>query len=147
MILADGAFHIIYMQGKTIWSLVSQHASSAGDNISSQSLGDNRASYDAKRRSEFFLKDQIPSSVAILGYICLAALSTIVVPFIFHQLRWYHILVAYVIAPLLAFCNAYRCGLTDWSLASNYGKVAIVIFGSWVGLEHGGIIAGLALVV
>lgn len=52
-------------------------------------------------------------------------------------------LVAYAIAPVLAFCNAYGCGLTDWSLASNYGKFAIIIFSAWVG-HDGGIIAGLA---
>ncbi|KAF3431704.1 hypothetical protein FNV43_RR26437 [Rhamnella rubrinervis] len=100
--------------------------------------------YDAQRRLEFFLKDQIPNWAAFLGYVLLAIVSIIAVPFIFHQLKWYHILVAYIIAPILAFCNAYGCGLTDWSLASNYGKFAIIIFSSWVGLEHGGVIAGLA---
>lgn len=36
------------------------------------------------------------------------------------------------------------CSLSDWSLASNYGKVAILIFSCWIGLENGGVIAGLA---
>ncbi|KAK7300914.1 hypothetical protein RJT34_11766 [Clitoria ternatea] len=47
--------------------------------------------------------------------------------------------VAYLFAPILAFCNADGCGLTDWSLASNYGKVAIIIFSSWVGLACCGV--------
>ncbi|GAA0173528.1 transporter [Lithospermum erythrorhizon] len=72
-------------------------------------------------------------------------MSVIIVPLIFgHRIRWYHILVAYLIAPVMAFCNAYGCGLTDWSLASNYGKITILVFSYWVGLDHGGIIAGLA---
>lgn len=50
----------------------------------------------------------------------------------------------YIFAPVLAFCNAYGCGLTDWSLASTYGKLAIFIFGAWVGAAHGGVLAGLA---
>ncbi|CAN6549936.1 unnamed protein product [Malus baccata var. baccata] len=102
------------------------------------------ADYGEERRIEYFLKDQIPSWVAFSGYIVLAAISIGVVPLIFPQLKWYHVSVAYLIAPVLAFCNAYGCGLTDWSLASNYGKFAIIIFSSWVGLDSGGVIAGLA---
>ncbi|KAK6139111.1 hypothetical protein DH2020_027146 [Rehmannia glutinosa] len=100
--------------------------------------------YDEKRRTEYFLKDQIPNTVAVGGYVLLAAISIGVIPQIFHQLKWYMVLVAYIIAPVLAFCNAYGCGLTDWSLASNYGKLAILVFSSWVGLENGGVLAGLA---
>ncbi|KAJ8548890.1 hypothetical protein K7X08_029871 [Anisodus acutangulus] len=73
-----------------------------------------------------------------------SVISIIVVPIIFHSLKWYHVLVAYLIAPILAFCNSYGAGLTDWSLASNYGKIAILTFSYWVGLENGGVIAGLA---
>lgn len=51
---------------------------------------------------------------------------------------------AYIGAPVLAFCNAYGCGLTDWSLASTYGKLAIFIIGSWAGSGDGGVVAGLS---
>ncbi|KAL6219744.1 hypothetical protein ACLB2K_007503 [Fragaria x ananassa] len=53
-------------------------------------------------------------------------------------------LMSYIIAPVLAFCNAYGCGLTDWSLASNYGKIAILIVSALVGEKEGGVIGGLA---
>ncbi|PKH47702.1 hypothetical protein CRG98_050470 [Punica granatum] len=91
-----------------------------------------------------FLKDQIPYWFAITGYVALAALATGLLPTIFPQLKWYYVLVIYIIAPPLAFCNAYGCGLTDWSLASTYGKLAIFLIGAWAGSAHGGIIAGLA---
>ncbi|KAK7846814.1 putative metal-nicotianamine transporter ysl7 [Quercus suber] len=146
MMLGDGLFHVVYMLIKTGTSLA-MHKSEKKE--SSQGIGQKYSNteivnYDEQRRTQSFLKDQIPNWVAFLGYVILAAISITVVPFIFHQLKWYHILVAYVIAPVLAFCNAYGCGLTDWSLASNYGKVAIIIFSSWVGLDNGGVIAGLA---
>ncbi|XVF44536.1 hypothetical protein PTKIN_Ptkin02bG0132000 [Pterospermum kingtungense] len=146
MMLGDGLYHVLFMLMKTILSLISKN-SSKDSSIVTPDFTDRDAqiaNYDEQRRTEFFLKDQIPDKVAIAGYIILAIISIIAVPFIFHQLKWYHILVAYTIAPVLAFCNAYGCGLTDWSLASNYGKLAIIIFSSWVGLEHGGVIAGLA---
>lgn len=78
------------------------------------------------------------------SYLAIAAISTAVLPHIFHQLKWYYVLVIYVFAPILAFCNAYGCGLTDWSLASTYGKLAIFTIGAWAGASHGGVIAGLA---
>ncbi|KAG6775544.1 hypothetical protein NC652_013457 [Populus alba x Populus x berolinensis] len=143
--LGDGLFHVIFMLSKTTISLIinikkkDSEVSGFGDDENSK-----LAKYDEKRRTEFFLKDQIPNWVAGGGYILLAIVSIIAVPHIFPQLKWYQILVAYVIAPVLAFCNAYGCGLTDWSLASNYGKFAIIIFSAWVGLPDGGIIAGLA---
>nr|DAD32663.1 TPA_asm: hypothetical protein HUJ06_011514 [Nelumbo nucifera] len=101
-------------------------------------------SYDDQRRKEIFLKDQIPMWMAGLGYVALSVISIIAVPQVFHQIKWYQIMVAYIIAPILAFCNSYGCGLTDWSLASTYGKIAIFIFGSWVSHHKGGIVAGLA---
>ncbi|XP_061972524.1 probable metal-nicotianamine transporter YSL7 [Populus nigra] len=143
--LGDGLFHVIFMLSKTTISLITNikkkdsEVPGFGDDENSKLV-----KYDEKRRTEFFLKDQIPNWVAGGGYILLAIVSIIAVPHIFPQLKWYQILVAYVIAPVLAFCNAYGCGLTDWSLASNYGKFAIIIFSAWVGLPNGGIIAGLA---
>ncbi|KAG7979803.1 hypothetical protein I3843_05G149400 [Carya illinoinensis] len=149
IMLGDGLFHFVYMLIKTTCSLAThksgnKESSSIIPEISEKSPDSEIANYIEQRRIKFFLEDQIPNPVAMLGYVILAAISIIVVPFIFHQLKWYHILVAYTIAPILAFCNAYGCGLTDWSLASNYGKVAIIIFSSWVGLENGGVVAGLA---
>ncbi|XP_021286301.1 probable metal-nicotianamine transporter YSL7 [Herrania umbratica] len=146
MMLGDGLYHVLFMLIKTIQSLIAKNFSK-DSSVVTPDVTDQAAqiaNYDEHRRTENFLKDQIPNKVAMGGYIVLAVISIIAVPFIFHQLKWYHILVAYAIAPVLAFCNAYGCGLTDWSLASNYGKLAIIIFSSWVGLEHGGIIAGLA---
>ncbi|KAE8698485.1 putative metal-nicotianamine transporter YSL5 [Hibiscus syriacus] len=146
MMLGDGLYHVVFMLVKTILSLIanSRRKDSSIVDPNGADLDSQVVDYDEVRRSEFFLKDQIPNKVAIAGYVALAIVSIIAAPFIFHQLKWYHILVAYIIAPVLAFCNAYGCGLTDWSLASNYGKLAIIIFSSWVGLEHGGVIAGLA---
>ncbi|XVE66331.1 hypothetical protein DITRI_Ditri08aG0071500 [Diplodiscus trichospermus] len=147
MMLGDGLYHVVFMLIRTIYSLIAKISGKKDSSIVTPGFTDQDAQIansDECRRTEFFLKDQIPNKVAISGYILLAVISIIAVPFIFHQLKWYHILTAYAIAPVLAFCNAYGCGLTDWSLASNYGKLAIIIFSSWVGLEHGGVIAGLA---
>ncbi|KAG6515678.1 hypothetical protein ZIOFF_026107 [Zingiber officinale] len=101
-------------------------------------------SYDDDRRTEVFLKDQIPKWVAIGGYGMASLVSIITLPRIFPPLKWHFILAAYAVAPVLAFCNAYGCGLTDWSLPTFYGKFAIFIFGAWAGANHGGVLAGLA---
>ncbi|OIT05213.1 PREDICTED: probable metal-nicotianamine transporter YSL7 [Nicotiana attenuata] len=137
MMLGDGLFHFAYMLVVTALSFQKRKEEDYSGEESSED-------YDTKRQNEYFLKDQIPIWVAIGGYVGIAVISIIVVPIIFHSLKWYHILVAYVIAPVLAFCNSYGSGLTDWSLASNYGKIAILTFSYWIGLQNGGVIAGLA---
>ncbi|RZC85738.1 hypothetical protein C5167_026410 [Papaver somniferum] len=137
MILGDGLFQFIFVLCKSVYNLRKSKDKDVG--------GEPVVSYDDKRRTEYFLKDQIPVWVAVGGYITLAILSTICVPLlIFPSLKWYHIMIIYIVAPILAFCNSYGCGLTDWSLASTYGKLAIFVFGAWVGLDNGGIIAALA---
>ena len=58
------------------------------------------------------------------------------------QIKWYMVLVAYLLAVLLALPNAYGDGLTDWDMASMYGKLAILLFAAWGGAD-GGIVSGL----
>lgn len=99
---------------------------------------------DQARRTEIFLKEGIPPWLAITGYIGLAIISIIVVPHLFAPVKWYYVLICYSFAPVLAFCNAYGCGLTDWSLASTYGKLALFIFGAWAG-TNGGVMVSLAM--
>ncbi|XP_062158323.1 probable metal-nicotianamine transporter YSL7 [Alnus glutinosa] len=148
MILGDGLYNFLKVLGRTIIGLSYQFkykdVSSNLPTADHSSQVSSQVSYDDKRRTQLFLKDQIPAWFAIGGYVAIAAISTAILPHIFHQLKWYYVLVIYIFAPALAFCNAYGCGLTDWSLASTYGKLAIFIIGAWAGASHGGVLAGLA---
>lgn len=60
----------------------------------------------------------------------------------FPQLKWYYIIVAYIFAPSLAFCNAFGAGLTNINMAYNYGKVALFLLATVAGKENG-VVAGL----
>ncbi|KAE8099914.1 hypothetical protein FH972_017858 [Carpinus fangiana] len=148
MILGDGLYNFLKVLSRTIIGLSHQFqqkdVSSDLPTANHSSHVSSQVSYDDKRRTQLFLKDQIPAWFAIGGYVVIAVISTATLPHIFHQLKWYYILVIYIFAPTLAFCNAYGCGLTDWSLASTYGKLAIFIIGAWAGAAHGGVLAGLA---
>ncbi|KAA3464181.1 putative metal-nicotianamine transporter YSL6 [Gossypium australe] len=92
---------------------------------------------------DIFLKDSIPTWFAAAGYVALAAISTATIPIIFPPLKWYMVLVSYILAPALAFCNSYGTGLTDWNLSSTHGKIGLFIIASLVGSD-GGVMAGLA---
>ncbi|PUZ49480.1 hypothetical protein GQ55_7G329400 [Panicum hallii var. hallii] len=150
LILGDGLYNFLKVMTKTVSALVVQVRRMMSEPTLPISGGDDMAfqtaeeTFDDKRRTELFLKDQIPNTLAVSAYAVIAVVSIATVPHIFHQLKWYHVAVSYVIAPVLAFCNAYGCGLTDWSLATTYGKLAIFTVGAWAGASEGGIIAGLA---
>ncbi|KAK2449228.1 putative metal-nicotianamine transporter YSL7 [Trifolium repens] len=148
MILGDGLYKFLKVLGRILFGLYNQFITEenivASFDNDQNSLLPPTLSFDDKRRNEIFLKDQIPSWFAIAGYVTIAIISTVTIPYIFHQLKWYHIVCIYVIAPTLAFCNAYGCGLTDMSLASTYGKLAIFTIGAWAGADNGGVLAGLA---
>ncbi|KAJ6766820.1 OLIGOPEPTIDE TRANSPORTER YGL114W-RELATED [Salix purpurea] len=147
MILGDGLYNFFKVLSRTLAALFFQlrgrNASSALPIADHSSPESSKISYDEQLRTRLFLKDQIPTWFAVAGYVVIAAISTATLPHIFHDLKWYYILVIYIFAPTLAFCNAYGCGLTDWSLASTYGKLAIFVIGAWAGASHG-VLAGLA---
>uniref|UniRef100_A0A251V1K1 Putative oligopeptide transporter, OPT superfamily n=1 Tax=Helianthus annuus TaxID=4232 RepID=A0A251V1K1_HELAN len=135
MILGDGLYNFIKVLCYTASGLYRQY-----------NEGKTKGDHPITRRTRLFLKDQIPMWIAIVGYLTIAIVSVITLPHIFHQLKWYYIAAIYVFAPILGFCNAYGCGLTDWSLASTYGKLAIFVIGAWAGGSNGGggVLVGLA---
>ncbi|XP_076893074.1 putative metal-nicotianamine transporter YSL6 isoform X2 [Bidens hawaiensis] len=102
-----------------------------------------KSQVEQQKRDSVFLKDSIPTWFAASGYVVLVAISMATMPLIFPPLKWYLVLCSYIIAPALAFCNSYGTGLTDWSLASTYGKIGLFIIASLVG-TNGGVLAGLA---
>ncbi|XP_066348545.1 probable metal-nicotianamine transporter YSL10 isoform X1 [Miscanthus floridulus] len=156
LILGDGLYNFLKVMMRTVTALVVQVRGMMSEPTlpisggGGESLPAAEETFDDRRRTELFLKDQIPNTLALSAYLVIAVVSIATVPHIFHQLRWYHVAASYVIAPVLAFCNAYGCGLTDWSLATTYGKLAIFTVGAWAaasdpdGSGSGGIIAGLA---
>jgi OPT family oligopeptide transporter len=97
---------------------------------------------DDMKHDEVFNRDYIPNWVAYTGYALLSIIAIIVIPVMFRQVKWYYVVVAYVLAPVLGFSNAYGTGLTDINMSYNYGKIALFIFAAWGGKDNG-VIAGL----
>ncbi|CAK7335837.1 unnamed protein product [Dovyalis caffra] len=103
---------------------------------------------DEQKQDEFFLRETIPLWLGIVGYIVFSVISTIGMPIMFPQIKWYYVAAAYAVAPSLAFCNAYGAGLTDINMAHNYGKVALFVLAATSGRENGVVtaLAGSGLV-
>lgn len=97
---------------------------------------------DDLKHNELFVRERIPMWVAGIGYIVFSIISVIALPIMFPEIKWYYIIVAYILAPLLAFCNAYGAGLTDINMAYNYGKVALFVLAGLAGKRYG-VVAGM----
>ncbi|KAG6655233.1 hypothetical protein I3843_05G180300 [Carya illinoinensis] len=139
LILGDGLYNflkILYFTATNIHAEVNKKKlkSSAPDN-QNQPLDD-------LRRNEVFIRESIPIWVACTGYILFSIVSIIAIPLMFPELKWYYVVVAYVLAPSLSFCNAYGAGLTDMNMAYNYGKVALFVLAALSG-KNNGVVAGL----
>ncbi|KAL3748865.1 hypothetical protein ACJRO7_010018 [Eucalyptus globulus] len=147
LVLGDGIYNFLKVLGRTLPGMYHQLRDEESHvlPIANGSPPDNhQTSYDDQRRTQLFLKDKIPTWFAVAGYITIATISIAILPYMFPQLKRYHILAIYLFAPTLGFCNAYGSGLTDWSLASAYGKLAIFVIGAWADASNGGILASLA---
>ncbi|KAI5010597.1 hypothetical protein ZWY2020_012734 [Hordeum vulgare] len=97
---------------------------------------------DDLQRNEVFNRDNIPAWVAYAGYALLSAVAVMAIPLMFREVKWYFVVIAYLLAPALGFCNAYGTGLTDMNMGYNYGKVALFVFAAWAGKDNG-VVAGL----
>ncbi|XP_065043977.1 probable metal-nicotianamine transporter YSL6 isoform X2 [Musa acuminata AAA Group] len=144
LILGDGLYNLIKIVVITAKEILNARSKQTSLPLVTPHQDDESSKLlEEKLQNETFIKDSIPSWFAASGYIGLAAISTATIPYIFPQMKWYLVLACYIFAPALAFCNSYGTGLTDWSLASTYGKIGLFIFASLVG-SKGGVIAGLA---
>ncbi|KAG8064312.1 hypothetical protein GUJ93_ZPchr0004g39261 [Zizania palustris] len=122
IILGDGLYNLIKM-----FFIIAReicNAQSKQHDLPIQALleddEDSKQLGNEKLQTEIFLKDGIPTWLAVSGYIALAAISTVAVPIIFPQLKWYLVLACYFLAPAIAFCNSYGMGLTNLNLAPSY---------------------------
>ncbi|CAL5030127.1 unnamed protein product [Urochloa decumbens] len=150
MVLADGLFHLLCILLRTLRAVRRRrHSQLAAQPFMCLGVDDRppARSFDDRRRAQVFLRDRVFDPAAVAGYAALSAASVALVPRLYPQLRPGHVAAAYLAAPLLAFGNAYGTGVTDVSVAPTYGRIAVVAFGSWVGLERGGLVAGLAACV
>lgn len=144
LILGDGLYNLVKIISITIKQMCNSSTKQRSLPIIMEGLDgeSSKVLTEQKKMDEIFLKDKIPSWIAASGYVGLAAISTATIPMIFPPLKWYLVLSSYIIAPALAFCNSYGTGLTDWSLATTYGKIGLFMIASLVG-TNGGVIAGL----
>ncbi|XP_062151667.1 probable metal-nicotianamine transporter YSL6 isoform X2 [Alnus glutinosa] len=145
LILGDGLYNLIKIIAITVKELFNKSTKQSNLPVTAEVLDEESSILlmEQRKRDEIFLKDRIPTWFAAAGYVGLAAISTATIPIIFPPLKWYLVLSSYIIAPALAFCNSYGTGLTDWSLATTYGKIGLFIIASLVGTS-GGVLAGLA---
>lgn len=145
LILGDGLYNLVKIIFISLKALLNSRTKQQNLPVTHEILDaeTTKLQLEEKKRDTVFLKDNIPTWVAASGYIALVGISMATMPLIFPPLKWYLVLCSYIIAPALAFCNSYGTGLTDWSLASTYGKIGLFIIASLVGSD-GGVIAGLA---
>lgn len=137
LILGDGLYNflkILYFTGKSIYATSKNKSRTSSEN--------NNLAHQDLQRNEVFMRESIPLSVACTGYTVFSIISIVIIPYMFRELKWYFVLVAYIIAPSLSFCNAYGAGLTDMNMAYNYGKVALFVLAAMSGKENG-VVAGL----
>ncbi|XP_039134332.1 probable metal-nicotianamine transporter YSL8 [Dioscorea cayenensis subsp. rotundata] len=144
VILGDGFYHLVEVLLRSLHNLRAKRKQRGFMSTLETSTSDlNAVTNEERLRTNHFLQEQIPTTFAVGGYLLCFTISIFGLPNIFPQLMPHHILAAYLMAPLLGFCNAYGCGVTNWSLAPTYGKFAIMIFSAWVGAKAGGVIVGL----
>ncbi|XP_065634078.1 probable metal-nicotianamine transporter YSL12 [Quercus suber] len=107
--------------------------------------GSSALEIDEQFRTQNFLNDIISTKYSFAVCAALMLVSIIVLPIIFPQVKWYYVVVMYILCPLFAFSKIHAQGATDMTIVTaNVGKIAIFIFGSWAGVSRGGIVVALA---
>ncbi|KVH44674.1 metal-nicotianamine transporter YSL3-like isoform X1 [Cynara cardunculus var. scolymus] len=139
LLLGDGLYNfikILYFTYASIYGRLKR------ENLNLAIGGKNEVTEEERQQNEVFIREAIPMWVGMVGYTSFAILNAFVIPLIFLEVKWYYVIIAYIIAPSLAFCNAYGTGLTDWDMAYNYGKIGLFMMAALAGKHHG-VVAGL----
>lgn len=138
LILGDGLYNFLKILSLTVINI---YGTIKTKNLNAAD-GDEKKSLEDLKHNEIFLRENIPMWIGVAGYLVFSILSIIVIPIMFPQLKWYYVVIAYILAPSLSFCNAYGAGLTDINMAYNYGKVALFVLAALSGRENG-LVAGM----
>ncbi|PUZ76821.1 hypothetical protein GQ55_1G320800 [Panicum hallii var. hallii] len=154
LIMGDGLYHFVKVLGVTAKSLHERSKLRRSDNrvmlikvtrtVERDAVADldNAAAIDHLRRDEVFNRDSIPAWLAYAGYALMSVVAVVTIPMMFRQVRWYYVVAAYALAPVLGFSNSYGAGLTDINMGYSYGKVALFVVAAWAGRDDG-VVAGL----
>ncbi|XP_040376568.1 iron-phytosiderophore transporter YSL15 [Oryza brachyantha] len=140
LIMGDGLYHFVKVTGITAKSLHNRLNRKRVRNTGSED-GD-MVSLDELQRDEVFKRGTVPSWIAYSGYVLLSIIAVIAIPIMFRQVKWYYVIIAYALGPVLGFANSYGTGLTDINMGYNYGKIALFVFAAWSGKDNG-VVAGL----
>ncbi|KAK1436110.1 hypothetical protein QVD17_01885 [Tagetes erecta] len=139
LLLGDGLYNfikILYFTYASIYGKLKK------ENLNLAVDSKKEVTEEERIQNEVFIKERIPMWFGMIGYILFTIINTFAIPLIFPEVKWYAVIIAYIIAPSLAFCNAYGVGLTDWDMAYNYGKVGLFLMAALSGKQQG-VIAGL----
>ncbi|KAG9133980.1 hypothetical protein Leryth_004676 [Lithospermum erythrorhizon] len=140
LILGDGIYNFVktlLCTGRSLYISLKNR-----NDVRTSNPAEKNQPFDVQKQNEVFLRESIPVWVACVGYMIFSVISIIIIPIMFPPLKWYFVLVAYMLAPALSFCNAYGAGLTDMNMAYNYGKVSLFVLAALSGKENG-VVAGL----
>ncbi|XP_047974469.1 metal-nicotianamine transporter YSL1-like [Salvia hispanica] len=129
LLLGDGLYNFVKILGITFINIRNRRLNQNSTHPNSTAVN--------PTQDEVFVSERLPFWIAAVGYLIFAVISVIAIPFIFPDLKWYLVVMAYVVTPCLAFCNAYGAGLTDMNMSYNYGKVGLFIVAAISGKEHG----------
>ncbi|KAM0858577.1 hypothetical protein ACQ4PT_047748 [Festuca glaucescens] len=140
LIMGDGLYQFIKIVGITSRGMYRQFSRKSVDNRVKNM--DNTVSIDEMQRDGVFKRGHLPAWMAYTGYALFSIIAVVTTPLIFRQVKWYYVIIAYAIAPILGFANSYGTGLTDINMGYNYGKIALFVFAGWAGKDNS-VIAGL----
>ncbi|KAI3501497.1 hypothetical protein L1887_29368 [Cichorium endivia] len=140
LILGDGLYNFVKILYITSMSV---HGRFKNKTLNPGAIIETKVSEDELKQNEVFLRENIPMSIGAIGYITLAIIAVIAIPYMFPEVKWYYVIISYIFAPSLAFCNAYGAGLTDINMAYNYGKIGLFMMAALAGKEDG-VVAGMA---
>ncbi|KAE8661642.1 putative metal-nicotianamine transporter YSL6 [Hibiscus syriacus] len=145
LILGDGLYNMIKIMCLIAKEMCNKRTKESKLPIVQEVINDQSSEglKERRKRDKVFLKDKIPTWFAASGYVALAAISTATTTIIFPPLKWYMVLVSYIIASTLAFCNSYGTGLADLNLSSTYGKIGLFIIASLVGSDGGMVVMSI----
>eukprot|EP00122_Pirum_gemmata_P011593 Pgem_evm1s10741 len=127
-VLGNGCWIVVDMAKETIKSFIERRREAKNPTPDPRPVAEVR---EEALRVKIMEESTINKWILLSVFLSTCVMGIVVIPFIFPFIKWYMVLLGYIIFPIIAIMNVYLTGLTDQGITFLIAKGLIFAVGSW----------------
>eukprot|EP00122_Pirum_gemmata_P017756 Pgem_evm1s16637 len=127
-VLGNGCWIVVDMTKETIKSFIERRREAKNPTPDPRPVAEIR---EEALRIKIMEESTINTWILVTVFLSTCVMGIVAIPYIFPFIKWYMVLLGYIIFPIIAVMNVYLTGLTDQGITFLIAKGLIFAVGSW----------------